>query len=61
MNIFELAELQVIKEGKEVSQGLILDRAIKIRKWLDKHRGVYNKILQGYNVYQYNNRFICIK
>ena len=35
MNIFNLAELELRRENREPSQTLILDRAIKIRKWLD--------------------------
>jgi hypothetical protein len=57
-NFFELAELQIHREGKEPSQALIVDYAIKIRKWFDKHRGIGDKIMAGGKVYQYGNRFI---
>lgn len=38
MNIFDLAQLQLQREGKARADNysiLMLDRAIKIRKWLD--------------------------
>jgi hypothetical protein len=35
MNLFDLAELELRRENREPNQTLILDRAIKIRKWLD--------------------------
>lgn len=37
MNIFQLAELQLLREGKNPSKdsNSLLDRAIKIRKYLD--------------------------
>jgi len=59
MNIFKLAELQVLRENKELTRALILSRAVKIRKWIDKHRGISDKILAGRKVYQYGNRFVC--
>jgi len=58
-NLFELAELQILKEGKEPTEALILSRAVVIRRWLDKHRGIADKILAGRKVYQYGNRFVC--
>jgi hypothetical protein len=58
MNLFNLAEIQILKEGKEPTKGLILSYAIKIRKFLDKHRGVADKILAGCKIYQYGNKFI---
>lgn len=61
VNLFELAEVQLLREGQEPSRALILDRAITIRKWFDKHRGVANRILAGGRVYQYGNRFIVTK
>jgi len=57
-NLFELAELQLIRENKRPSSKLILNYAIKIRQWLDKHRGISDKILAGASYYQYDNRFI---
>lgn len=58
MNLFDLAEVQLIKEGREVSRELVLDYAVRIRRWLDKHRGVADKILAGGKVYQYGNRIV---
>jgi len=59
MNLFNLAELQLQREGREPSESLILSRAITIRKWLDKGRGALAvKILTGGKVYQYKNRVI---
>jgi hypothetical protein len=57
MNIFLLAELQIKKEGREPTELLLLDRAVKIRKWLDKHRGIADRILKGDKFYQYKNTF----
>jgi hypothetical protein len=57
-NLFELAELQLLKEGKEISEAGILAYAIKIRKWLDKHKGIGEAILSGREFYQYGNRVI---
>jgi len=57
MNIFTLAELQIKNEGREPTNLLLLDRAIIIRKWLDKHRGIADKILAGDKFYQYKNTF----
>jgi len=62
MNIFELAEIELIREGQEVSEVLLLERAITIRKWLDKHREATGRaILKGGKVYQYGNRVIVSK
>jgi hypothetical protein len=61
MNLLELAELQILKEGKEPTEALILSRAVTIRRWLDKHRGIADKILAGRKVYQYGNRFVFSK
>ena len=59
LNLFELAVLQLKKEGKEISEVLILAYAIKIRKWLDIHRlKTARKILAGGKVYQYGNRLV---
>ena len=37
MNLFQLAELELIREGKDPSKNsnALLNRAVKIRKWLD--------------------------
>ncbi len=60
LNLFELAELQLLREGKNNFTELdLLDRAVKIRKWLDKHREITaNKILAGGKVYHYGNRVV---
>lgn len=56
-NLFELAEIEILREGREPTKALILDYAIKIRKWLDKHSQVVaNRIMQGDEVYQYSNK-----
>jgi hypothetical protein len=55
-NLFELAEKQILREGKNPSDLLILDYAVKIRQWLDKHnQNIANKIMQGQKVYYYGN------
>jgi len=59
MNLFNLAKLEVKRENKTLNNDLIINKAVVIRKWLDKHRGVADKILAGHKVYQYGNRFIC--
>jgi hypothetical protein len=53
-----LAELQILKEGKEPNRALIVDYAIKIRRWLDRHKSIGSKILAGAEFYQYNNRIV---
>ena len=61
LNLFEMAELQLNRENKKISDKLILEYAIKIRKWIDKHRQTaVNKILAGGKVYQYKNRIVII-
>jgi hypothetical protein len=55
VNILSLAELQLHREGKEITPGIVLDYAIKIRKWQDKHRGMAEQILAGAKVYNYKN------
>ena len=57
-NFFELAELQILKEGKEPTLDLIVDYAIKIRRWFDRHKGIGNKILAGADFYRYGNHYI---
>mgnify|MGYP001443568786 CR=1 FL=1 len=37
-NLFELAERRLIEKGKPYTGMNVLDDAIKIRKWLDKHQ-----------------------
>jgi hypothetical protein len=59
LNLFKLAELQLKKEGKDLTEALILAYAVKIRKWLDIHREkTAIKILAGGKVYQYGSRLI---
>jgi hypothetical protein len=61
MNLFELAELQLIKEGQEPTGAKILTYAVKIRRWLDKHRvGVARRIMAGGKIYQCKNRVIVL-
>lgn len=53
MSIFELAELQLIREGKShASDRELAKRAIVIVEWLKKHA---RAIMQGDRVYQYGN------
>ena len=47
MNLFNLAEDQLIKEGKVPTELSIIEYAIKIRAWLDKHENIGNKILSN--------------
>ena len=50
-NIFELARLQLEKEGKSdvpEAGSLLIDRAITIRKWLDLHERNRNVALARY-------------
>jgi len=57
LNIFKLAEAQIIKERRQVNEWLILKYALEIRKWLDKHsQSIALKIMQGDNIYFYNGR-----
>jgi len=51
-NLFELAEMQLIKEilrGKRIDYSIndIIDYAVKIRKWLDKKNNL--KSIIGFN------------
>jgi hypothetical protein len=51
MNLFELAERQILREGREPTEALILRYAVKIRRWLDKRKPItLNKILAGNRV-----------
>ena len=58
MNLFELAGLELLREGENPNYlPDLLDRAIKIRKWLDKHRKtIADRILAGDKVYQYKGK-----
>jgi hypothetical protein len=55
MNLFELAELQLIREGKEPQDDLVIKYAIIIRKWWDKHGKHAQRIMQGGQIYNYGN------
>lgn len=58
VNIFELAERQILREGKDINNKFLLVKyAIKIRKWIDKHsQGVAERIFRGDKVYQYEGK-----
>jgi hypothetical protein len=57
LNLFELAEVELKRENKEPTKKLILDRAIVIRRWLDKHRqATAIKIMAGAEIYHYGNQ-----
>ena len=58
MNLFNLAEAEIRREGRKPTKRLILKYAIKIRRWFDIHKGVGNRILAGEMFLQYDNRFI---
>jgi hypothetical protein len=59
-NLFELAEQQLQKEKKHYKMSDVIDYAVKIRKWLDKHSGskygvtkaVYGKKAQRKAIYR---------
>jgi hypothetical protein len=56
LNLFELAEIELKRENREPTKKLILDRAIFIRRWLDKHREpTAIRIMAGAEVYNYGN------
>jgi len=57
MNILELASIELVRENKDVNNAiLLLNRAKKIRKWLDKHgKNTAQKIMTGAKVYKYGN------
>ena len=56
MNILDLASLQLLRENKPENNILLIDRAKKIRKWLDIHKlSTAKKIMQGNMFYQYGN------
>jgi len=58
LNLFELAGLELQREGKNPNNLKdLVKRVIFIRKWLDKHRiSIANKIMAGDNIYHYKNR-----
>lgn len=47
MNLFELAELKLITENKIYTLDDVIDYAIKIREWLDKHPCIGNRIMKN--------------
>jgi hypothetical protein len=54
-NLFTLAERQLQKEGENYTISDVIDYAVKIRKWLDKHVGeVYGvtKAIEGKEAYR---------
>jgi hypothetical protein len=58
MDLFELACEQLEKEGKNPESNFVdmLDRAVKIRKWLDTHkRETAAAIMSGAKYYKYGN------
>ena len=56
LNLFNLAEIQLSREGKEITKINILNYAIKIRQWLNKHpQGIVKRILEGDTVYNCGN------
>ena len=56
MSIFELAELQLIRERKsQASDRDLAKRAIVIAEWLKKHGKHARAIMQGDEVYTYGN------
>ena len=56
MSIFELAELQLIREGKsQENTAELAKRVIVIAEWLKKHGRHTRAIMQGGKVYTYGN------
>lgn len=53
-NIFDLARLQLEREKKEYNQKDLLEKAIYIRKWFDKHGKHADAIMRGAVIYQYS-------
>jgi hypothetical protein len=47
MNLFRLAEMQLARENKDVTAKSVLDKAIKIRKFIDKNPQLTLDILSG--------------
>jgi hypothetical protein len=59
MNLLKLAELELIRENKKVSDKNLVEYMVKIREWLDIHREITaQKILAGGKVNKYGNRII---
>jgi hypothetical protein len=61
-NLFELAEKELQREGKDYTLSDVIDYAIKIRKWLDK-KGNLNKFLKEERRLRHNeaNRLYKLK
>jgi hypothetical protein len=47
MNIFNLAETQLVRERKSVTISAVLEKAIKIRHFMDTHTKLTEHILNG--------------
>jgi hypothetical protein len=47
MNIFDLAQAELQREGKKATMSAVLDKAIRIRKFMDKNAKLANHILSG--------------
>jgi len=59
MDIFNLAAIQLQHEGKDANKNMLalLDRAIEIRRWMDKHTTkTAVAIMQGAKIYRYGNK-----
>jgi hypothetical protein len=57
IDIFGLASLELVREGKDPNNlSELLDKAIKIRRWLNKHQKNAEAIMQGANLYKYDNK-----
>ena len=61
MNIFDLAELQLRREKKNITDLAIVDKAVHIRKWLNGREKIADKILNGEKYYKYGKHFIFTK
>lgn len=57
MNLFKLATMQLYREKQDYTDmRLIIDRAIALRRWIDKHgTKAASRIMNGAKVYQYGN------
>ena len=66
LNLFKLAQLELTRENKKVSEAKILSYAVKIRKFCDKHNKMVDKILADKvtkdDIYNWKKRYnILIK
>jgi hypothetical protein len=56
IDIFGLASLELVREGKDPNNlSELLDKAIKIRRWLNKHQKNAEAIMRGDTIYNYDN------